>query len=240
MIARDRHAHVVTCALASLCWMLGSPAMAQAPASGRGAAVTCRTAATSITSVAGTPAYTATVTTSCSFDSATARGRCLVQFRDPRGTSTSTTETVYASVADFVDEVRVVPPLMKAQSSASVTVGAGTTSKGAVVNTFDAQGRLTRTVSTGASGVQSTTAYSAWDAAGRPTVATDIGPGFNSRREIRYDDVRRTRTTVVRRGPVTTVEYFDANGNPTRQTTQGGGSGTMSVITTNATTRVCK
>jgi len=105
-----------------------------------------------------------------------------------------------------------------------VVIGS-TTTKGSQVNTYDGQGRLTRQENNGGMPSASVTTFAAWDTAGRPTVANDVGRGFNNRRDITYDDTARTRTTRVNGGVLATVETFDANGNLTQQSAGGGQSG---------------
>jgi YD repeat-containing protein len=168
-------------------------------------------------------------------------GTSTVTFRGPDGVShTTSTATTFRSVADFVDEVRVVPPLTKSLAATSTTARGRAPSTGSETHAYDAQGRLVRSVGRSATGATSTTTFTAWDAAGRPTLARDAGAGFDNIRRISYDDAARTRTTVVGNGLVTTVETFDANGNPTSQTAAGGPSRSTTVIAIASTQRVCK
>src|SRR5262245_26544889 len=171
----------------------------------------CRELATALTAqMTATGGFTATAQTKCTFDQAARLIACTVQFNDPRGASTSSTTSTYASVADIIDEIAVIPPLTYMLKAVGTQTGNPT--PGSVTNTFDANRRITKTVNSSASG-ESTTTYSAWDSAGRPTEAQDVGKGFNNRRSISYDDKARTRTTLVNGGPLRTVETFDANGN---------------------------
>jgi YD repeat-containing protein len=108
--------------------------------------------------------------------------------------------------------------------------------------TYDSQGRLLKEVTTGSS---ASATYTEWDAAGRPTKAQDVGPGFKNTRVVSYDDGQRTRTTrVIPEGQtqavVTTVETFNADGNPVRQAASGGPSATTTTITINSAERVCR
>ncbi len=154
---------------------------------------------------------------------------------------TTTTTTTYNSVADVVDEIAVNPPLSYALSAkVSQTSGPGTAGSG-VTNTFDSSHRITKTVNTSAGG-ESTTSYSDWDQAGRPTRANDVGKGFNNIRTISYDDSARTKTTVVNGGPLRTVETFDVNGSQIETLATAGGAAvtTKTVITVVASQRICK
>jgi hypothetical protein len=73
----------------------------------------------------------------------------------------------------------------------------------------------------------------------------DAGPGFNNTRVVSYDDGQRTRTTRVipagqSQAVITTVETFNADGNPVRQVASGGPSASTTTITINNTERVCR
>jgi hypothetical protein len=106
----------------------------------------CRTFASRSTQVTTASGFSATSDTTCSFNVATVESTCTSQYRDSTGTmSTTTAVTRFRSVADAVDEVRVVPPLMKNLSTVTTQSPGGTTT---VTNTFDGQGRITQMVST--------------------------------------------------------------------------------------------
>jgi YD repeat-containing protein len=188
--------------------------------------------------------FSSTINQTCTFDREMFRGSCTNQYSDSRGRSNVTATTVtatYASVGAFIDEVRVVPPLFKALKAAATATGAGARNSETTF-AFDSQGRLQKETTTGA---PSTTTYTEWDEAGRPTKVRDTGPGFNNTRIVSYDDVQRTRTTRVipdgqTQPAVTTVETFNADGNPVRQVTSGGPSSSTTTITINSTQRVCR
>lgn len=206
-----------------------------------GSTQTCRNLATAYTStITSNSGFTASTTATCSFNATTFSGTCGQTYSDSTGTASALTinaATVYASVADFVDEVSVIPPLTLARSaSGTQTNSAGVTTSGSSTFTYDGQRRLQRTNDSSGN----VTTFSAWDASGRPTVARDVGPGYDNTRTISYDDAQRSRTTVVNGGIVTTVETFDANGNPLTQVATGGPSVSTTTFTTTATTRVCK
>ena len=207
----------------------------------------CRNLATSLTHVTtGAGGYSSTLNQTCTFDRAALSGSCTHEISDNRGmsivTSTRVTAT-YASIDDFFDEVRVIPPLVKVQSATATATGpAGQTSK--TTYEYDSQGRLTREVTTGPART-SETRYTEWDAAGRPTRIRDVGPGFANTRVIRHDDAQRTRTTSVipdAQGQVVlvTVETFDANGLPIRQQVGSGASASTTTITVKATRQICR
>jgi YD repeat-containing protein len=221
------------------------PALPQAPPKGGPGDPACRNVPTSLTQVTTAPGgFSSTFRQTCRFDRQAFRGTCSSEYSDGRGTSnasTTTFVTTYASIEDFLDEIRVVPPLFKALKSNATTTGpAGRTSE--TTYTYDGQGRLTKEATAGA---PTTATYTEWDPAGRPTKVHDMGRGFNNTREVSFDDVQRTRTTrVIPAGQgqvvMTTVETFDVDGNPVRQVATGGPSTTTTTITINSTQRICR
>lgn len=203
---------------------------------------TCRNLASQFTAAATTTgsSFSSTTTSTCTFSESTRQVQCTHVYSDNFGTSSTTTgSAVYLSAADLVDEVAVIPPRTYATSGVATQTGTAGTNASGVAYTFDGNRRVVRAVNTSPAGV-STTTYTAWDASGRPTVGTDVGPGFNNTLAISYDAGSRTRTTSINGGAVTTTETFDANGNLIRQVSSGGGSTTTSNITVGATQRICK
>ena len=85
----------------------------------------------------------------------------------------------------------------------------------------DAQKRLISVVAESRpSGQRSTTTYTAWDAAGRPTMATVLaGRPEASTMSMSYDDARRMQSTTS--NGITCTQTFDANGNPAVGTCAG-------------------
>jgi len=197
-----------------------------------------------MTYVTAAQGFSTTLNQTCNFDRQAFRGTCTNHYSDSRGTSNLPTTSVvatYASVGAFIDEVRVVPPLFKALKATATGTGPGVRNSETTF-TYDSQGRLLKEVT---SGSPATTTYTEWDAAGRPTRVKDVGPGFNNTRVVSYDDGQRTRTTrVIPEGQaqavVTTVETFNADGNPVRQAATGGPSTSTTTITVNTTERVCR
>jgi hypothetical protein len=206
-------------------------------------AATCRNLATELTArVTAAGGFTATIKTSCTFNQSLKEGTCSVQYSDSQGTkTTSETTTKYASIADIVDEIAVIPPLIYARSTTGKMSGNRGTTAGTSTNSFDTSRRITRTVNESAMGT-STTTYSDWDAAGRPTRASDVGRGFSNTRSISYDDAARTRTTIVNGGQLRTMETFDADGNQIAATTTAAGAtvATKTDVTVAASQRLCK
>lgn len=203
----------------------------------------CRNLATELTvQMTAGGGFTATNKTTCSFNAAAKRSTCMTRYSDSQGTTLeSTTTSTYNSVADVVDEIAVSPPLSYVLSSAGTQTGSRGKSSGSVTNTFDSNRRIVKTVNTSGNG-ESTTTYTAWDAAGRPTRASDVGKGFSNTRAISYDDAARTRTTVVNGGPLRTVETLSADGNQIATLTTSGGAtlATKATVTITASQSVCK
>src|SRR4029453_9773370 len=167
----------------------GAAALADGDNRGVSAAQSCRNLATELTAQTTAPGgFVADMKTSCSFNAPAKQSTCTVQYSDRRGTSmTTTTITTYNSVADVVDEIAVNPPLSYALTAkVSQTSGRGTPGSG-VTNTFGDNRRILKTVNSSVGG-ESTTTYSEWDQADRPTRANDVGKGFNNTRIISYDN----------------------------------------------------
>ena len=204
---------------------------------------TCRTLATELTAqFSGPGGFTGAARTSCTFNQPVTQITCTSQYSDNRSTSsTSTSTSTYKSIADVIDEIAVIPPLNYVLTTAATQTGSRGNSSGSVTNSFDGNRRMIKTVNTSASG-DSTTTYTSWDAAGRPTAAADVGKGFSNTRAISYDDVARTRTTIVNGGPLRTVETFDADGNQIEALTISGGStlASKTAIAVSASQRVCR
>lgn len=197
----------------------------------------CRNVASAYVTNDTAPGFSNITTTTCNFNGTTRQFSCTFTYSNSTGASGSgSSVTTYTSVADFVDEVAVIAPRTYALSTSSVQSGTSGPSGSGTAQTFDANRRLTQVIGTSAAGVYTTT-YTAWEASGRPTNGTDVGPGFNNTLVVSYDNVQRTRTTSVNGGLVTTTETFDANGNLIRHATAGGNT---AVVTINQTQQVCK
>jgi hypothetical protein len=159
---------------------------------------------------------------------------CSLVYTDTNGfATTNTTATTYAPVADIVDEVSVIPPLMRPLRVSGTVTSGGTTTTSSGTFSYDAQKRITRQGYDGGT----TTTYSAWDSAGRPTAATAVGSNGQTtthddlRQQCAFDDDHECS------GRVTTscTQSFDANGNPTTYVCT---SSLSTAGTTNGTTTV--
>ncbi len=200
---------------------------------------TCRELASDFAAQTTAGSFSATTNSTCSFSASSRVVSCTHRYTDNEGGSTTTTGTAqYASVADLVDEVAVVPPRTYV-TTVSVSLTGSSSGSGSVTYTYDSNRRLAQATTAASSGTATTT-YTAWDAAGRPTAGTDAGPGFSNTWTIVYDAAARTRTTRVNDSAVVTVETFDANGNLARQVSTSGSSTTTANYTTRATQRICR
>jgi hypothetical protein len=172
--------------------------------------------------------------------------------------------TSYSSVADFVDEVSVIPPKTRWASQSGTGMYSGPsgpcrndTLSGTTTNSYDSQGRLATSVSTGpiggslvATSLGNNNIYTAWDVFGRQ--AAYAHPGLGALNYVSYDDSARTRTTRYFAAPTTTADTFDSNGNLVRSLTvtrvppppHTGGrefvTTTDTIFVTHATRRVCR
>jgi YD repeat-containing protein len=143
----------------------------------------------------------------------------------------------YASIADFVDEVRVIPGVTLAVSNTQTNSAACGSGSGTVTFSYDSMRRLT-----GFSNPGGTTTYTAWDSSGRPTAGvTSTGTTISTV----YDDMARalTQTLTTAAGVKTvSVQSFDANGNQTTVVELDASGVPKSTLTYNimSTAQVCK
>ena len=166
------------------------------------------------------------------FDASTKKSTVLTMFAN--GAPCSTHVANYNSVADFVDEVRVIPGVFLVTSDVNTNSGACGAGTATGTYTYDAQRRLTQ-ISNSAGGV---TTYTAWDASGRPTFGTSSGASTS----IVYDDAARTATSTQVGSSGTSVGTltFDANGNQVRNVVVQNGVTSTTTFTITATAQVCK
>jgi hypothetical protein len=203
----------------------------------------CRAVATAATTTSKGPGFTAEIATTCQHDKATNQSTCTNKYADSMGTSTSTVSvTTFASTADLVDEVKVIPPRRRSLRTDTTATNPRGSSASSVVNTYDAQNRLAQEVGESPGGTFTTT-YTSWDEAGRPTAGKTVTSASINSLTLEYNDKSRTLTTTTDSGGqklVCTVS-FDVNGNPAVTSCKGpGGMGNGSTTTTTATERVCR
>ncbi len=199
--------------------------------SGGGSGSTCRTypTAASVTTTAlgvtqnalltgtfNTSANTSTITTALT-----------------SGTPCTTSVNTYRSVADFVDEVRVIPGVLMQTSTTTTNAGACGAGTATVTYTYDSQRRLTTVTSGG-----SATTYIAWDSSGRPTTGSFPGTTISNV----YNDATRTWTQTQTTGGTTSTSTstFDTNGAQLMIVNTTAGIVSTTTFTNTATAQVCK
>jgi hypothetical protein len=210
----------------------------------------CRVAATaSKTRTEGQHGFWSEVTSTCRFDKPTGKSTCSSQYADSVGTkNTIVSITTFASVADVVEEVTVVPPLRLAASVETTASGPVQASATVVTYSYDGQRRLTKesVKAPTAAGTYEIT-YTAWDAKGRPTAGSTVfAKAPRTSTGMVHNDATRTTTTTTGTGAIkiTCDMVYDANGNPaaTSCQTPGGAPGSMSrsKTETTGTEKICR
>jgi YD repeat-containing protein len=145
--------------------------------------------------------------------------------------------TRHASVADVVDEVAVNPPLQLSLGTTTTITGGGAGTDATTDSTPDYDDRkrlISLTAESRPSRQRSTTTYTAWDAAGRPTMGTVLAGRQKSTVTMSYDDSRRMQSQTS--NGITCTQTFDANGNPAI----GSCAGSTATTTVLTTQRICK
>jgi YD repeat-containing protein len=142
----------------------------------------------------------------------------------------------YKSAADFVDEIRVIPPISRAVSGSTTYQPSGPGAQNATIAfNYDPQRRQTDMLFQFADGRTVKTTYSAWDASGRPTAHTTSGQAFR----YAYDDAKRTMTITGPGG--VQVHWFDPNGSLVKQDdAPAGAPASTTTVTINKTATVCR
>jgi hypothetical protein len=202
---------------------------------GRQSAPACRTfSAEEIRTVAG--AVGGTISQACRFDLPTTSRICSIRTRLSATNFDVTFTDKYNSAADFVDEIRMVPPIARIQTQArQYTSGSGT--NGQIKYEYDATARQTRLTSN-MGGQLLVTTYSSWDPKGRPTMATVSSQAASFNLQYKYDDTQRTMTIT---GPAgIQVHGYDADGNLIKEDNVDGGGRSVTSIKITKTDKVCK
>ena len=202
-----------------------------APGSGTGTSSACRTYPTAASVTITTLGITQNAGLTGAFNTSTNQGTITVQFAN--GSLCSTAVHSYRSTADFVDEVRVIPPAPLEISTTTTNSGSCGSGTGTVTLTYDSLRRLTQVTSpTG------TTTYTAWDTSGRATTGSFPGGSITNV----YNDAARTVTQTQTSGGVTTVSVmtYDANGGQTMIVNTTGSVVTTTTFNNISTATVCK
>lgn len=213
----------------------GGSSTPTAPSSSSGGGSTgqpCRTYPTSATDVvtnpSAVPPFTLTNTYTAVFNPSTNQITVTGNVKASTGCAGPfTAASTWGSLADFVAEVAVIPPLTRAtrtERSANACGASATTT----TLTYDGQNRLTQL---------GTTSYTAWDSSGRPTAGTQTGRAGPISWSFSYDNSTRikTSTSILNGVPTAVSTTFDVNGNVIGIS----GAGTTSVTTVLSTATVC-
>jgi hypothetical protein len=204
----------------------------------------CRTAATAATTRTKGMGFSAETTTTCQFDKTTSKSTCTNQYSDSVGTKTTTVAvTTFASLADAIDEIKVIPPRRRSVRTDTTTTGDRGSVTSSLVNTFDRENRLVQETGESSGGGTFTTTYTSWDEAGRPTAGKTVSRGNINALTLGYDSAARTLTTTTDTGlqKLVCVLTFDVDGNPAASSCKGpGGMTNGSVTTTAATEKICR
>ena len=177
-----------------------------------------------------------TINQTCRFDLPSTSRICTMRTRLTNTSFDLTLTDTYYSVADFVDEVRMVPPISRVQKqSRRYTSGSGV--NGDIAYEYDAMRRQTRLTSSVGGNLLLTT-YNAWDPKGRPTAAIVSSRASTINLQYKYDDELRTMTMI---GPVGNQTYtYDADGNMIKEESTAGSGSTVHNIRIDKTEKVCR
>lgn len=171
----------------------------------------------------------------CDFNTATNQFTCTINLALPQRRIVSMRQ--YASAADFVDEIRVIPAISRAQSGTTTYSQSGPGAQNSKLTFFyDGQRRQTELAFQFADGRAVKAAYSQWDAVGRPTLMMSAGQTF----QYRYDDAQRSMTIANTTAGGSQVHTFDADGNLIREDIVSSGGATTTSITITKTAQVCR
>jgi hypothetical protein len=141
----------------------------------------------------------------------------------------------YASVADFVDEIRTVPPVARILKQTR-RFASGPAANADITYEYDSARRQTR-LSTALSNNLMVMTYNGWDAAGRPTGGVSSSRASTVSLKYAYDDATRTMTIT---GPAgVEVDTYDADGNMIHEVSTDGGGKTEIAIKIIKTEKVC-
>jgi len=227
-LRQARAARMVAACAAGVVALVAVDAQAPAPPS-------CRTySAQDVRTLSG--AGTGTIEQSCRFDTISFERICTIRSRTHAGPFTLTLTDTYASTADFIDEIRVVPPIARIQRQTRRfdTMPAGNAD---VTYTYDSDRGQTR-LATAVNNNLVVLTYRTWDAAGRPTSAVSTGAPVAMSFKYAYDDARRTMTMTTPRSAE--VDTYDADGNMIHEIETTGGAKTTFDIRITKTEKVCR
>lgn len=213
------------------------PTQSTGGANSGGSGATCRTYPTAATVTVQTSAgTTSTSPSACAWDGNLHQLTCTISVGSG-GPVCSTLVTSYASTADFIDEIRAIPPVLLRTSDVQTSSGTSACGAGAIQNityVYDGQRRLTQILNG-----SSTTTFTSWDSTGRPTSGSLTSGAPVT---IAYDTTARTRTQTTGSGAaaVTVTTTFDTTGTPVKLVTQDSATTTTTTTQVASTSRICK
>ena len=186
-------------------------------------------------STTGPNNFTSTTNGSCTFNRSTVEGTCTNQYSDSGGTTlTSVSTTRNASIAQVIDEVSVIPPLILSSTTTTVVTQPGQpTSTGTSTRAFNGRRLVMISNISQPSGATSLTTYTAWDSSDRPTAGSVVSGGQPSTIAFSYNN--GTRTQTITQAGVSCTQTFDQNGNPASAAC----AGTTSTSTILTTQQIC-
>jgi hypothetical protein len=187
------------------------------------------------TSSSGTPV--SRITQTCNYSTAANEMTCTLKHDSPAYSVTVVVK--YASPADFVDEVRVIPPLSYGTSGSTAYTPSGLAPSSTFTVAFDAQRRTTQRVTQLSNGTSQVVRYTRWDAAGRPSGAILSNPQGETLL-YSYDDTARTFTITTPSIDAVQTHGFNADGNQISTVARVGGVTTTYTSTITSTGRVCR
>jgi hypothetical protein len=223
---------------AAVCLALTSAASAPAWVGVRdqaSAPPSCRTySAEEVRTLSG--AASGAIDQTCHFDTTTQERVCTMRSRTSTSSFTLDLRDTYASATDFVDEIRVIPPIARIErQTRRFTAGRGANAD--VTYEYDGARRQTR-LSTSINNNLMVITYSGWDSLGRPTRALSSSRASTVSLTYAYDDAARTMTIT---GPAgVEVDTYDANGNMIHEVSTDGGGKVDFAIKIVKTEKVCR
>jgi len=210
-----------------LVWVDGA---AQAPVGPR-----CRTySAEEVRTLSG--AGFGTIEQTCHFDTAKYERACTIRSRTNGSGFVLELTDAYQSVGDFVDEIRMIPPIARIRRQTRRFLS-GPAANAELIYEYDSSRRQTR-ISTNMSGNVTAMTYNTWDSFGRPTGAVSTRMAATVTLKYAYDDRERTMKIT---GPVgEEIDTYDADGNMIREVSTDGGGRTDYAIKIVKTETVCR
>jgi hypothetical protein len=181
-------------------------------------------------------ASSGTINQTCHFDAATYERLCTIRSRTNAGSFTLTLTDKYTSVADFVDEIRVIPPIARIHRQTR-RFASGPAANADVTYEYDGARRQTR-LSTAVNNNLMVMTYNGWDAVGRPTGGVSSSKASTVSLKYTYDDAARTMTIA---GPAgVEVDTYNADGNMIHEISTDGSGKTDFAIKIVKTEMVCR